>query len=124
MARYNYLTCMENRTRLLAKELGREGATVVESTENWRPFLKMTVDWDERNWHRDGVAAPEENTAPQPPPPPGDEELWLQTPFGYWVPLDGNAKHIEKYFDTEGSNAATVLRAWFATYPREVWRRF
>ena len=81
-ARYNYLTCMENRTKLLVKQLGREGATVVEPAENWRPFLKMNVDWDERNWHRGDAAA----EPPPPPPPPEKEERWEQTPFGYWVP--------------------------------------
>jgi len=81
-ARYNYLTCMENRTKLLVRQLGREGRTVVEPAENWRPFLKMNVDWDERNWHRgDAVAEP-----PPPPSPPEKEERWEQTPFGYWVP--------------------------------------
>lgn len=122
-ARYNYLICMENRTRLLVKELDLEKATVVESPENWRPFLKMTVDWDERNWHRGGVTAPEENTAPPSQPPPSEEELWLQTPFGYWVPLDTNAKHIERYFDEKETDATTILRTWFVTFPREVWRR-
>ena len=81
-ARYNYLTCMENRTKLLVKQLGRKGTTVVEPAENWRPFLKMNVDWDERNWHRGGAAA----EPPPLPPPPEKEERWEQTPFGYWVP--------------------------------------
>ena len=85
-ARYNYLTCMENRTKLLVRQLGREGATVVEPAENWRPFLKMNVDWDERNWHRGGE--PAEAAAP-----PQDEkkEWWDYSPFGYWVPADGPA---------------------------------
>ena len=81
-ARYNSLTCMENRTKLLVRQLGREGTTVVEPAENWRPFLKMNVDWDERNWHRGDAAA----EPPPPPPPPEREERWEQTPFGYWVP--------------------------------------
>ena len=83
-ARYNYLTCMENRTKLLVRQLGREGTTVVEPAENWRPFLKMNVDWDERNWHGRDVAA----EPPPPPPPPEKEERWEQTPFGYWVPAE------------------------------------
>lgn len=83
-ARYNYLTCMENRTKLLVRQLGREGRTVVEPAENWRPFLKMNVDWDERNWHRGDAAA----EPPQPPSPPEKEERWEQTPFGYWVPAE------------------------------------
>ncbi len=83
-ARYNYLTCMENRTKLLVRQLGREGRTVVEPAENWRPFLKMNVDWDERNWHRGDAAA----EPPPPPPPPEKEERWEQTPFGYWVPAE------------------------------------
>ncbi len=85
-ARYNYLTCMENRTKLLVRQLGREGTTVVEPAENWRPFLKMNVDWDERNWHCGDAAEP-----PPSPPPPEKEERWEQTPFGYWVPTDGPA---------------------------------
>ena len=83
-ARYDYLTCMENYARLLVKQLGREGTTEVESPEKWRPFLRMNVDWDERNWHRDGAAAP----PPESPEPPEKEELWEQTPFGYWVPAE------------------------------------
>lgn len=83
-ARYNYITCMENRTKLLVRQLGREGRTVVEPAENWRPFLKMNVDWDERNWHGRDVAA----EPPSPPPPPEKEERWEQTPFGYWVPAE------------------------------------
>ena len=86
-ARYNYLTCMENRTKLLVRQLGREGTTIVEPAENWRPFLKMNVDWDERNWHRGGEPA----EPPPPPPPPEKEERWEQTPFGYWIPADGPA---------------------------------
>ena len=83
-ARYNYLTCMENRTKLLVRQLGREGRTVVEPAENWRPFLKMNVDWDERNWHREDAA----EKPPPPPSPPEKEERWEQTPFGYWVPAE------------------------------------
>jgi len=83
-ARYNYLTCMENRTKLLVRQLGREGRTVVEPAENWRPFLKMNVDWDERNWHHGDAAA----KPPPPPSPPEKEERWEQTPFGYWVPAE------------------------------------
>ena len=83
-ARYNYLTCMENRTKLLVRQLGREGRTVVEPAENWRPFLKMNVDWDERNWHRGDAAA----EPPPPSSPPEKEERWEQTPFGYWVPAE------------------------------------
>ena len=83
-ARYNYLTCMENYVRLLVRQLGREGTTKVESPEKWRPFLRMNVDWDERNWHREGAAAP----PPEPPEPPEKEELWEQTPFGYFVPAE------------------------------------
>ncbi len=87
-ARYNYLTCMENRTKLLVRQLGREGTTVVEPAENWRPFLKMNVDWDERNWHRGGEPA----EAPAPADPPAQDEKvewWDHSPFGYWVPADG-----------------------------------
>ena len=82
-ARYNSLTCMENRTKLLVRQLGREGSTVVEPAENWRPFLKMNVDWDERNWHCDGKPAD-----PPPEPVAQDEkvEWWDYSPFGYWVP--------------------------------------
>ncbi len=83
-ARYNYLTCMENYARLLVKQLGREGTTEVEPPEKWRPFLKMNVDWDERNWRREDAAA----SPPEPPAPPEQEELWEQTPFGYFVPAE------------------------------------
>ena len=85
-ARYNYLTCMENRTKLLVRQLGREGTTVVEPAENWRPFLKMNVDWDERDWHR---GEPAEAAAPADPPAQDEKkEWWDYSPFGYWVPAE------------------------------------
>ena len=87
-ARYNYLTCMENRTKLLVRQLGREGTTVVEPAENWRPFLRMNVDWDERNWHR---GEPAEAAAASPVAEDEKKEWWDYSPFGYWVPADGPA---------------------------------
>ena len=88
VARYNYLTCMENRTKLLVRQLGREG-TIVEPAANWRPFLKMNVDWDERNWHRGGEPA---EAAPAPAVAEDEKkEWWDYSPFGYWIPADGPA---------------------------------
>ena len=75
---------MENRTKLLVRQLGRAGTTVVEPAENWRPFLRMNVDWDERNWHHG------EPADPPPAPEAQDEkvEWWDYSPFGYWVPAE------------------------------------
>ncbi len=134
VARYNYLTCMENRTRLLVKQLGHDTETIVEPTENWRPFLKITVDWDERNWRRNGETEPVPYVAPPPPPRPEKEELWYQTPYGYFVPEGDRTEHFDEYFawiDPDGSQGRRLvwkttasLHAWFVTYPREVGRRF
>ncbi len=133
VARYNNLACMENRTQMRVKGTGRGRVTIVEPPQNWRPFLKMTVDWDERNWHRNGASDPEPDTAPQPARPPDKEERWTQTPFGYWIPVDDHAEHIDTFFawtNPDGSSrrqfgwkVATAFHAWFATFPREVWRR-
>ena len=134
VARYNYLTCMENRTRLFVKEAGREGRTKVAPATDWIPNLKMTVDWDERNWR---LGAPAIDEAANPPEfsPPEKEERWLQTPFGYYVPLDAQAKNIydcyswndrheeETEFGRLKRQFEGVFRAWFVTFPREVWRR-
>ena len=59
---------MENRTKLLVRQLGREGTTAVEPAEKWRPFLRTNVDWDERNWHRG------EPAEAAPAPAEGEEE--------------------------------------------------
>ncbi len=133
VARYNYLTCMENRTRLLVKQLGHNTETIVESTENWQPFLKITVDWDERNWRRNGETEPVAYAPPPPPPRPEKEELWYQTPYGYFVPDGDRTDHFDEYFAWIGSEdsshrrfgwkAVAALHAWIVTYPREVGRR-
>ena len=134
VARYNYLTCMENRTRLFVKEAGREGRTKVAPATVWIPNLKKTVDWDERNWRLGGPAIDESGNSPE-FSPPENEERWLQTPFGYYVRLDEQAKNIydcyfwnnrhkgETVFDRLKRQFREVFRAWSVTFPREVWRR-
>lgn len=134
VARYNYLTCMENRTRLFVKEAGRGGRTKVAPATDWIPNLKMTVDWDERNWRLDRPKTDEADNSPA-FSPPEKEERWLQTPFGYYVPLDEQAKNIydcytwndrhkgETVFDRLKRQFREVFRAWSVTFPGEVWRR-
>ena len=143
VARYNYLTCMQNHAVLFMRELGREGRTIVAPSEDWIPSLKMTVDWDERNWHPEGKlgvvgessaapgnASPSPGTA-APPPVPDKEEFWMKAPFGYYVLVDRDASNILEYFswdepredETEGAflirRLKTSFHAWFATFPRE-----
>ena len=143
VARYNYLTCMQNHAVLFAKEAGREGRTEVAPASDWIPSLKMTVDWDERNWHPEGKpglvgessAAPE-NASPSPRAAaatamPDKEEFWMKAPFGYYVLVDRDARNILEYFswnepsedETEvaffNRRIKSAFHAWFATFPRE-----
>ncbi len=143
VARYNYLTCMQNHAVLFAKEAGREGRTEVAPASDWIPSLKMTVDWDERNWHPEGkpgvvgessaapeTASPSPGTA-APTASPDKEEFWMKAPFGYYVLVDRDARNVLEYFswdeplegETEGAffnrRLKTVFHAWFATFPRE-----
>lgn len=140
VARYNYLTCMQNHAVLLVKEAGREGRTEVAPASDWISSLKMTVDWDERNWHPEGKPGlvGESSTAPETATSTAvsdKEEFWMKTPFGYYVLVDRDARNILEYFSwdepREGETAGAfftrrikaAFHAWFATFPREAWSR-
>ena len=147
VARYNYLTCMQNHAVLFVRELGRESRTVVAPSEDWISSLKITVDWDERNWHPEGTPGlvGESSAAPNTALPssgaaaataiPDKEEFWMKAPFGYYVLVDRDARNILEYFswnqpsedETEGAffnrRITTAFHAWFATFPSETWRR-
>ncbi len=138
VARYDYLRCMQNHAILLVKEAGREDHTEVAPAADWSPSLKMTVDWDERNWHsqdRLGQGLVAKSFPDHPTETPEKEELWTKAPFGYWVPIDRDARNIIDYFDwnephegeTDGERfkrqIKAVFRIWTTIYPREVWRR-
>ena len=134
--RYNYLTCFENRILLLVKEAGRENRTKIEPANALAEMLGIDLDWDERDWY--GNDSSEVSTSvPEKRPDAFSEEKTpgLLTPFGYWVPVDSDARHVVDYFlatgvlpDTSGrtmrrSNRSTFFHAWFVTYPQSVWRR-
>jgi hypothetical protein len=140
VARYNYLTCMQNHAILFMREAGREGLTEVAPATDWIPSLKMTVDWDERNWRRNADAgnhssldgairlqAEMEETASL-----EKEELWAKTPFGYYARVDHNFANVAAFYNWEdlrdfqessSSPTAAIFRAWTMSYPREVWKR-
>jgi len=142
--RYNYLTCFENRTRLLVRELGTQDVTSVEKPDEIVAAHGLVLDWDERNWVGDSDLLAESNPAEKDhpgQPSTFDEsekrettESWLLSPFGYWVPMDGDSEHLNEFLVLAGKmegpapsttdKAVLVLRSWFVTYPKEVWRRF
>lgn len=139
--RYDYLSCKKNRTRLLVKELGSQ--TIVESADRVAQDFGLDLDWDERDWRsvkdREKTESDRNESSPQSVSSQDEKngkksEMWRYSPFGYWIPQDEKAEHIEEYFAQTGasnnngshhpkSKLATFLRAWFAVYPREVWRR-
>lgn len=141
--RYNYLHCIENRTRLLVKELGRENQTTVEPAARMADRFGLELDWDERDWLLPDSSGREDNeassTAPScssaKPDDPDKEEHWVLTPFDYWVPLDSATRHIVDYqihigalpssFQDHGTvpTGSPAIHAWFVVYPKEVARR-
>ena len=150
--RVDQLTYRDNQCRLLVKELGREAVTRIFSAEEWMSpdvlaslrrgkSVPETVDgatrllaiaWGDRSrWDNN---RPEVTLARR--------KLiwkwtdgWMQTPFGYYVPDDENASFLHDYYDEPEERAGysvvkkfalrskTAVRAWFVTYPKEVWRR-
>jgi hypothetical protein len=148
VARYNYLTCMQNHAILFMREAGREGRTIVAPAADWISSLKMTVDWDERNWHQNETLDKVISINEAKWLPNGEsshslvgtnencmEEFWIKAPFGYYVRVDKDANNViehitwmdvqdgEENIDWLTRQIRTVLHAWFATYPREVWYR-
>ncbi len=137
--RYNYLTCRENRTRLLIRELGNEQRTEVLRAQELARAFGLTADWDERDWIRDDTDGQQTPAAQagQPTPASAEEHSphWLKTPFGYYVPWGEHTEHLVEYYawtepiaddgpwNRRGWKIRAFVRAWFATYPKEVWKR-
>lgn len=142
--RYNYLTCFENRTRLLVRELGTQDVTSVETPAEIVAAHGLHLDWDERNWGGDSVPSvrpiPAQKETLRPSSTSDAKEKrettksWLLSPFGYWVSMDDDSEHLNEFLVLTGKmegptpsttdKAVLVLRSWFVTYPKEVWRRF
>lgn len=143
LQRYNYLTCMLNRTRLLVREMGREGKTAILPTTGMRQDLGF--DWVERDWP--DIAGKWRQTDPDAisrvswrefsvwdgMSDESDVEAWMREPAGwYWIPLDEAAAHVIEYYTVaEPREGETVVgrlwrrmkycaRAWGVTYPREI----
>lgn len=141
----NYLTCMLNRTRLLTKQMGREGITAILPTTGTRKDIGFDwIDWIERDWPNiagswdrtgSGVVSWKEFNVWDGMSDDSDVEVWMKEPFGcYWIPLDESANHVLEYYTfsdaREGETGVGRLsrrmrfcaKAWCVTYPREVWR--
>lgn len=106
-----------------------------------RPMWK----WDERQWFAPASEKDERFPEDLGPPwqgwdpweglsdPESDVEAWVLTPWRYWVPLDAQAEHVVEYFtmtqmrsgESRGAWLIRLVRftakAWFVTYPQEVW---
>jgi hypothetical protein len=141
--RYNYRDCIENRTRLLVKELGWENQTTVEPASRMASRFGLELDWDERDWLCPGASnlkaidspSADTDSSSERPDDSDKEERWVLTPFDYWVPLDSSARHIVDYqirvgdlpssFQDHGTipKGSPAIHAWFVIYPREVIRR-
>lgn len=141
----NYLTCMLNRTRLLVKQMGRNGKTSILPTTGMRQDLGF--DWVERDWpdiagkwrrsdtNAFSRASWKEYNVWEGMSDDCDVEAWMREPADwYWVPVDESAAHIIKYYSEaeprEGETASGRLwrrmkycaKVWGLTYPHEVWR--
>ncbi len=140
--RYNYLTCRENRTRLLIRELGKESQTEVSPASELAHVFGLNADWDERDWIRDDaesrktkVAKAEQQPQPSPQKTTRNPKYWFKTPFGYYVPWGDSTDHLLEYYawtepiEVDGPwnqprwKTKAFLRAWFVTYPQEIWKR-
>ena len=131
----NHLTCFETRCKLLVRELNRENKTMVASANGWLSDPDRRKRWDERNWPKmfectsnlSGLwrhSEDHESTENTQHAPNAREPVhWTPTPFGYWVPDDEDASHIEMCSNVRHANVSFVLHAWFKTYPKEIWRR-
>ncbi len=139
--RYNYLTCRENRTRLLVRELGNECRTEVVPACELAQLRGYRLDWDERDWARDDDASWKDKASTESPlasveERPAHTKHWFKTPFGYYVPFGDRTEHLLEYYawtepiEVDGPwmqpcwRARAFVRAWFVTYPKEIWKRF
>lgn len=141
----NYLSCMLNRTRLLTKQMGREGKTAILPTPGRRQDLGFP--WIERDWpdiagawrrtdtNAFSKVSWKEYNVWEGMSDDSDVEAWMREPFGcYWIPVDDSAKHVIEYYTfaepREGETKTGRLwrrlkycaKAWGKTYPREVCR--
>ena len=144
LQRYNYLTCMLNRTRLLVKQLGWDGKTAILPTTGMKQDLGF--DWVERDWpdiagvwrrtdtNTFSRVSWREYNVWEGMSDDSDVDAWMREPFGcYWVPVDESAAHVIEYYTVaesrEGETGTGRLwrrtkycaKAWGVTYPREVW---
>jgi hypothetical protein len=144
LQRYNYLTCMLNRTRLLIREMGREGKTAILPTTGMSQDLGF--DWVERDWP--DIAGKWRQTDPDAisriswrefsvwdgMSDDSDVEAWMREPAGwYWIPLNESAAHVIEYYTVAEPRAGETatgrlwrrmkycVNAWGETYPHEVW---
>ena len=138
--RYNYLTCKENYCRILMKELGRDGVTVIEPADGIARLLGLDRDWDERSWvpgfsgfdhpteSNEDSARKNDSEPAESPSTETSNRTWTDAPFGYWVLVSPETAHFAEYYRrTEPDDSARggipvkdVLHAWFVTYPKEV----
>lgn len=119
VARYNYLTALENYCRLLSRGLwkSQKDQPKVLGAFGWVPDKKYPWQirrplwkWDERQWfvpegERDerfpeNLGEPWQGWDPWDglSDPESDVEAWVMTPWRYWVPLDAQAEHVVQYF--------------------------
>ena len=138
--RYDYRTCTDNAIRLRAKMLGVIMGTTAPSTTGMENREEIESELDERKWHP-GFAPPFFAAECAPALPDGkhaarDEPAsWTSTPFGYWVPDDKDAAHVDAWyawnelrdgespFARTGRRAKVFLHAWAVAYPKSVWRK-
>ena len=131
--RFNHLSCMENSLRLLLKESGKDGITVVVPAKTLVQDIQLEYEWDERIW----FARTETPTnSIDSDPPPGTPDAWVLTPFGYWIPRDDNTKSIKVYYRGNhrekgeplchfiSRNMCFFANSWLNHYPRAVLKQF
>lgn len=142
-----YLTYLENRCRLMVRELGRSDQTeVVPAIRQSRISKGSRALMDERTWLCGLNPSPDDGNN-QNAVPPSDEKLpdeakdaqyseeWLMTPFGYWVPANDQARHMFFYNgldDSDPENDKSIglfqqvrefFHIWFSIYPKDVLSR-
>jgi hypothetical protein len=133
--RFNYLTSMENRCRLLVKEVGGDkGTNVVSESVQGHPHTH-SICFDERelatvetesllDLHNECQIRSDNEC------PTNDQErqtlfqslayetatwtkTWILTPFGYYVPDDEQAEHIHSYIESDAySEERTTWQRW------------
>lgn len=150
--RIDYLSMMENRCRLFAKEMGWSRAEVLPA-DGWVPqqYNAWRTDmplWqlDERQWFApegekdmrflEETGTPWQGWDPRTGPMNygNDAEKWVLTPWEYWVPLADRSEHVLEYFSNcfarrdesrwawLSRTIGPLTRTWLLTYPQEAWK--